>query len=154
MKGLWNGISSMASWIKNKVSSFVSGIVDGFKGVKSGISSAVTKSKILDMPDITQKVNIVGDSDYSNVKFDYDNARQSTISDMISAMNASYSLIEGAKNNLSKGSKVDNNQGNLKTDNNININISVDNVNCNNRSDVEQMANDLAFLIKRKNIFR
>lgn len=33
VKGLWEGISAMASWIKSKVSSFVGGIVSNVKGV-------------------------------------------------------------------------------------------------------------------------
>lgn len=32
VEGLWNGISSMVSWIKNKISGFVGGIVDSVKG--------------------------------------------------------------------------------------------------------------------------
>lgn len=38
VRGLWDGISSMVSWIKNKVSGFVGGIVDSVKGVL-GIAS-------------------------------------------------------------------------------------------------------------------
>ena len=33
IEGLWEGIKSMASWIEEKVSGFVGGIVDGVKGV-------------------------------------------------------------------------------------------------------------------------
>lgn len=33
IEGLWEGIESMASWISDKVSDFVGGIVDGVKGV-------------------------------------------------------------------------------------------------------------------------
>lgn len=33
VRGLWNGISSMAGWIRDKVSDFVGGIVSGVKGV-------------------------------------------------------------------------------------------------------------------------
>lgn len=33
IEGLWEGIKSMASWIEEKVSDFVGGIVDGVKGV-------------------------------------------------------------------------------------------------------------------------
>lgn len=83
VKALWDGISSMTSWIKDKVSSFISGIVDGFKGVKSGISSAVGKSRLLDIPDITQKVNVIGESDYSDIKFDYIKAIQTSSSSSI-----------------------------------------------------------------------
>lgn len=39
--GLWNGISSMVSWIKDKISGFVGGIVSGVKGVL-GIKSPST----------------------------------------------------------------------------------------------------------------
>ena len=31
VKGLWNGVTRMGSWIKNKISNFASGILDGFK---------------------------------------------------------------------------------------------------------------------------
>jgi phage-related protein len=33
VQGIWDGIVSLATWIKNKVSNFFSGIVDGVKGV-------------------------------------------------------------------------------------------------------------------------
>ncbi len=33
VEGLWNGIAGMGNWIKDKVGSFVGGIVDGVKGV-------------------------------------------------------------------------------------------------------------------------
>lgn len=31
VEGLWNGITGMGNWLKNKISSFASGIIDGFK---------------------------------------------------------------------------------------------------------------------------
>ena len=31
VEGLWNGIIGMGNWLKNKISSFASGIIDGFK---------------------------------------------------------------------------------------------------------------------------
>jgi TP901 family phage tail tape measure protein len=41
VKGLWNGISSMVKWIKDKISGFVGGIVKGVKGLL-GIKSPST----------------------------------------------------------------------------------------------------------------
>lgn len=31
VQGIWNGITGMGTWLKNKISSFASGIIDGFK---------------------------------------------------------------------------------------------------------------------------
>lgn len=31
VEGLWNGITGMGGWIKNKISNFAGGIIDGFK---------------------------------------------------------------------------------------------------------------------------
>ena len=31
IEGLWNGITGMGSWIKDKISGFAGGIIDGFK---------------------------------------------------------------------------------------------------------------------------
>lgn len=31
VEGLWNGITGMGNWLKNKISGFASGIIDGFK---------------------------------------------------------------------------------------------------------------------------
>lgn len=31
VEGIWNGITGMGTWLKNKISSFASGIIDGFK---------------------------------------------------------------------------------------------------------------------------
>lgn len=33
VQGLWNGITGMGDWLKNKISSFASGIIDGFKRI-------------------------------------------------------------------------------------------------------------------------
>lgn len=41
VQGLWNGITSAGNWLKNKISSFASGIIDGFKST-FGIHSPST----------------------------------------------------------------------------------------------------------------
>lgn len=33
VEGLWNGITGMANWLKNKIASFAKGIIDGFKSI-------------------------------------------------------------------------------------------------------------------------
>ena len=33
VQGIWNGITGMVSWLKDKISGFLGGIVDGVKGV-------------------------------------------------------------------------------------------------------------------------
>lgn len=124
VKALWDGISSMTSWIKDKVSSFISGIVDGFKGVKSGISSAVGKSRLLDIPDITQKVNVIGESDYSDIKFDYIKAIQTSSSSSI-ATNMTEELKYltrsiGSFDNINKHNNAKNNGNSVVINNTYN----------------------------------
>lgn len=47
VRGIWNGISSMGSWLHSQLSSFVSGIIDGFKaGLKIHSPSRVMKDQI------------------------------------------------------------------------------------------------------------
>ena len=41
VRGLWDGIASMVTWIKDKISNFVGGIVSGVKGLL-GIKSPST----------------------------------------------------------------------------------------------------------------
>jgi TP901 family phage tail tape measure protein len=47
VQGLWNGIKSLAGWIKNQVGSFVSGLIDGMKAAaKIGSPSRLFADKI------------------------------------------------------------------------------------------------------------
>lgn len=51
VSGLWNGITSMGRWLKNKISSFASGIIDGFKsafGIASPSKETAWMGEMLD----------------------------------------------------------------------------------------------------------
>lgn len=99
VKSLWNGISSMASWIKNKISDFVSGLVDGFKGVKDKVSSAVKGGKSIEVPVTMQEFDPM-DTNYSDVKFNYDRVKQTTISDKIAKNNSINESVRSIGNSI------------------------------------------------------
>jgi phage-related protein len=71
VQGIWEGIQNMATWIKNKVTGFFSGIVDGVKGLL-GIHSPSTvfadmgKNMALGLGD-------GWDNEYSHIRRDIEN---------------------------------------------------------------------------------
>lgn len=145
VKSLWSGISSMAGWIKGKISGFINGIIDGFRGVASGISAAIGKRSI-DLPDVEQNINLVEDQNYSQVKFDYARVRQANVSDFVAQ---NYSSLDKFKD-FAKSVKVDNKDSNKIIQSDIHCHVSVENLNANNKHDVKQLAEELAFYIRRQ----
>lgn len=150
VKSLWNGISSMASWITNKISGFVSGIVNGFSGITGKVASKVGKT--IDEPYVARSVQgrEYEAQDYSTVQFNYSRAKQTSLSDAIaksSAMNDVLSKLDSSFRSTKVSGDTDN-----KFDNTYNINLNIDKmVNSDDRS-IEDIANQLAFYLKRKNV--
>lgn len=173
----WNGIKSVVSTGANLVKSTISRVFSTltnimtapFKaaqsvisGILGGITSAINRvtSSIKKVTSMFRMVEdprqeeqeylaVCNDNDYTKARFNYARAKQTTVSDV---MATNYSMIEGLKD-FAKGIKTDNKQANVNTENNININLSVDNIDCNNKMDIERLAEDLAFIIKRKRVF-
>lgn len=96
VKGLWNGITGMADWIKKKIKKFASGIVDGFKNAL-GIHSP---SKL------TYEMGIFLDKGFINGMDDMQPEIQRKIDGMF---NLSPSLYGSATNNLSPSVNIVNN---------------------------------------------
>ena len=86
------------------------------------------------------------DNDYSKTRFNYARAKQTTVSDV---MATNYSMIEGLKD-FAKGLKTDNKQANVNTDNNISINLNIDKFVNERKQDINQIADEIAYMINRK----
>ena len=88
--------------------------------------------------------------DYSKVRFNYAKARQTTLSDVIAKNGAMNDTLNKFGTSL-KNSKVSGNTDN-NFENTYNINLNIDKmVNSDDRS-IEDIANQLAFYLKRKNV--
>ena len=147
VKSLWNGINSMGSWIKSKISGFVSGLISGFKGVKSGISAALGRS-VYDTRSI--QVGEYDPQDYSTVQFSYTNAKKVSLSDSVAKSSIMDDVLSKFDSNF-KNAKVSGNTDN-SFENTYNINLNIDKMmNSDNRS-IEDIADQLAFYLRRKNI--
>jgi phage-related protein len=120
VKGIWDGITGMASWLKDKVSGFVSGFVGGIKdalGIHSpsrlmrdligkNIVKGIGVGIEVETPNLEKDVmsNIVGLTSKMRTTVDYETLRVSS------------SVIEFG-NNLNSGSNITNNNENGVTQN-------------------------------------
>lgn len=172
----WNGIKSVVSTGANLVKSTISrvfstltnimtapfkaaqSVISGILGsitsainrVTSGIKKVTSMFRMIEDPRQEEQEYLAtcNDNDYTKARFNYARAKQTTVSDVIAS---NYSMIEGLKD-FTKGLKTDNKQANVNTENSISINVNVDKmVNSDNKS-IEQIANELAFYMRRKKI--
>ena len=135
--------------------SVISGILGGITSTINKVTSAINKvtsmGKMIEYPTMgeQQEIAVYNDTDYSQTKFNYARAKQTTISDV---MATNYSMIEGLKD-FTKGIKVDNKQANVKTDNNVNINLNIDKFINETSQSIDDLMDEIAFKLKRKALF-
>ena len=175
---VWNGIKTVVSTGANAIKSVVSTVFSAltnimtapFKaaqsiisGILGGITSAINKvtsaikkvtsmGKMIENPYINNEQGAIdthNEADYAKVKFNYTRAKQATISDV---MATNYSMLEGLKD-FAKGIKVDNKQANVKTDNNVNINLNIDKFINETSQSIDDLMDEIAFKLKRKALF-
>src|SRR5699024_11928469 len=72
VRGLWDGIASMVTWIKDKISNFVGGIVSGVKGLLGIKSPSTVFAGIGD--DMAQALGVGCDKAMSQVSDDIQDA--------------------------------------------------------------------------------
>ena len=152
VEGLWKGISGAANWLKNKVSDFVNGIVDGFTNALKGGSKSSSSSKrsIEPMQMLTNENISPYETDYTKVRFNYSTAKQTTLSDTIAS---NYSMLQKIKD-FSIDTKTIAKEAKSKIDsNNVNISLNIEKFVNETEKDIEQIAEELAFIIKRKTVF-
>ena len=112
VKGLWEGIKAMGSWIKDKVSGFFSGIVDGVKSVlgihsPSKVFAAIGEYMADGLGEGWEneygniKKQIEGDMNFGTATVDfassgagrYNGAIQSSIGDLVASINQNATIV-------------------------------------------------------------
>ena len=133
------------------ISGILGGITRAINSVTSGIKKVTSMFKMVEAPgQEDQEIQAYTDTDYKQARFDYNRAKQTTVSDVIAS---NYSMLESFKGfeNFIKNSNKEK-EVNTNTENIFNINLNIDKmVNSDNKS-IEQIANELAFYMKRKRI--
>lgn len=170
----WNGIKSVVSTGANLVKSTISSVFSTltnimtapFKaaqsvisGILGGITSAINKvtsgiKKVTSMfrmvedprQEEQEYLSVCNDNDYTKTRFNYARAKQTTVSDVVAT---NYSMIEGLKD-FAKGIKTDNKQANVNTENSISINLNIDKFVNERKQDINQIADEIAYMISRK----
>ena len=176
---MWTGIKSVVSTGVNAVKSTISSVFNGIQsiltapfkaaqsvisGILGGISSSISKvtSAIKNvtklgksMPNPNENdidaVDLYNETDYSQVKFNYAQARQTTLSDNFAKARSISDTINMFKNDLKGLSKNSGNSDN-NFDNTYNINLNIDKMVNSDDKSIEQIAEELAFYMRRKKI--
>lgn len=152
VRSLWNGISSMGGWIKNQISGFISGIVAGFGSVKGKISSALGKARTIQAQCEVEYIDAAPQlqDNYSQVRFNYAQANEASLSDSIARSSIASDALNKLESSLKRNFSAGNTDNNFENTYNINLNIDKM-MNSDNRS-IEDIADQLAFYLRRKNI--
>ena len=146
VEGVWNGITGMGSWLMNKVSSFFSGIVDGAKkalGIHS--PSRVMRDQVGKY--MAQGVGVGFEDETKNVERSMEDDFEYLVAKMEATVNFEHYKsipLSSINNGLNSSANVINNN-----DNGVTLNI--EKFENNQDSDIETLANELAFYISRKN---
>ena len=111
-RGLWNGINSMTSWIKNKIKDFVGGIVNNIKGLLGIHSPSTVFASIGD--NMATGLGQGFDKSMSKVSEDIQNSIPTDF-DVNWANNLKNGGTEGATNNFNIASMVVRNNDDIKS---------------------------------------
>ena len=149
---VFSTLSSVLTAPFRTAQSVISGILGGISRTISSITSAAKKVtslfRTVEPPTQEQEPVVYNDIDYSKAKFNYAKAKQTTISDVIAKNN---SMVESFKD-FGKNIKLDNREAKVNNESVININLTIDKMlNSDNRS-INDIANELAANLKRRNL--
>lgn len=150
VQGIWRGISGAAGWLRSQISNFASGIINGFKSAFK-INSP---SKIMR--------DVIGKGIVEGIGVGIDQEEDSLLTkayklagNIVNVMDgniATANLFDTAKN-LTTSMDIATNQatGQDKVSKFDSL-LHVENLTINDDKDIETLANDLAFYLKRKNV--
>lgn len=150
VKGIWNGISGAGGWLKGKISGFADGVVAGFK------STFKIKSPSRIMRDLIG-VNLVRGIGVGmeNEEGSLLDTVKSLAANLVNTMTGNIDVADLFTMAKSLSDDV-NFAGNQTVTNNKNSSFNsllhVDTVIINDDKDIEELADDLAFYLKRKDI--
>ena len=179
LQAVWSGIKSVVSSGVNAIRSTISSVFSGIQsiltapfkaaqgvisGILGGISSAISKvtSAIKNVTKLGKSMpnpnkndievtDLYNETDYSQVKFNYVQARQTTLSDSFAKVGTISDSINMFKNDL-KGLSKNSASGDNNFDNTYNINLNIDKMVNSDDKSIEQIAEELAFYMRRKQI--
>lgn len=150
VQGIWNGISGMGSWLRGQISSFASSVVAGFKaGFKINSPSKIMR-------------DVIGKGIVEGIGVGIDQEEDSLLTkayklagNVVNVMDgniATANLFDSAKN-LTTSMDIATSQATGQDKiNKFDSLLHVENLTINDDKDIETLANDLAFYLKRKNV--
>lgn len=150
VQGIWRGISGAAGWLRSQISNFASGIINGFKSAFKINSPSKIMRDIIGKG-IVEGIGVGIDNEEDSLLTKADKLAGSVV-DVMSGNIATTNLLNTAKN-LTTSMDIATNQatGQDKVSKFDSL-LHVENLTINDDKDVETLANDIAFYLKRKNI--
>ena len=151
VQGIWRGISGAAGWLRSQISNFASGIINGFKSAFKINSPSKIMRDIIGKG-IVEGIGVGIDNEEDSLLTKADKLAGSVV-DVMSGNIATANLFDSAKN-LTTSMDIATNQatGQDSKINKFDSLLHVENLTINDDKDVETLANDIAFYLKRKNI--
>lgn len=150
VSAVFSGITAIITAPFKAAASVISGILGGITSSINRVTSAVqkvtglAKGKSIEAPGNGEE--LLNEDDYSMARFNYNAARETYYSGVIAESYSMLDTIKDFKNNL----KTTKDSSKVNTSNNFNISLNIDKMmNTDNRS-IEDIADELAFYIKRK----
>lgn len=150
VQGIWRGISGAAGWLRSQISNFASGIIKGFKSAfKINSPSKIMRDVI--GKGIVEGIGVGIDQKEGDL-LTQANKLAGSVVDVMSGNIATANLFDTAKN-LTTSMNIATNQatGQDKVSKFDSL-LHVGNLTINDDKDIETLASDLAFYLKRKNV--
>ena len=150
VQGIWKGISGAGSWLRSQISNFASNIVKGFKSSFKINSPSKIMRDIIGRG-IVEGIGVGIDQEEDSLLTKADSLASSVV-DTMNGNIATTNLFDTAKS-LTDSMAIANQTN--STENNANrfeSLLHIENLTINDDKDIETLANDLAFYLKRKNV--
>lgn len=148
VQGIWRGISGAGSWLRSQISNFASGVVKGFKaGFKINSPSKIMRDVI--GVGIVEGIGVGIDQEENSLLGKAKNLANSVVSVMNN--NATAMDLVGTARGLSGNVSAVTQTTQNNTSNFASL-LHIENLTINDDKDIETLANDLAFYLKRKNV--
>lgn len=145
VEGLWNGIKNSASWLKNQITSFANGVIDGFKSAfKINSPSKIMRDKI--GVGIVEGIDVGMKREQSSL-LTTAAAITSSVTDAMTP-DISLGINDMAKDIMASTNVWDSQTQSVKDNRPVQINMQE--VHLYNDKDVEDTASELGFYVRRK----
>ncbi|MFL8712805.1 phage tail tape measure protein [Clostridioides sp. GD02377] len=157
VRGLWEGITGMGSWLKDKVFDFAGDVIKGFKD-GFGVHSPSWITRDLIGVNLVKGVGVGIDKEAPNLEAKLNknisrltNKLKATVNFETSKMQAN--IIANTDFKAGKESSLMSNKNNETSDKNVaGIELNIENFNNNRKQDLEGFFNEILFLAKRKGL--